>query len=871
MKLRAALLICTALIVPTPGFAAPVVGFFAGLFGVGGGFGAFFFSGFAGAAYAAGAFLGGSVLGSILLNVGLNYLLMQKPRAPSIADAKVNVRLPDAPRWQMAGTVAVGGQIGTFGEYDEDGNFWYIVAHGDAELCGDPAYFLDGIPVTLSDGTDGHTAGDVITDDFCTTPKGKRYEGTGDKLPIFRLYTVTPSVGNVYGALPAAFTTAFPALPADFYLAGVCFTVVRCQAVKMKRYGNAYRWRGGYGLGEPSLSMVGNFNRMYDPREAGHDIDDPDTWTASDGNPAIVWAWWRTARFGRNRPMAEINWTEVEAAADLCDATVLDLTATAIPRYRCGVAFPDNMPRHECEAQILLTADAFVAYDDEGKAYPKVGVYEAPTLEFTAARDILGAQTQIVDDGEAALDGVIVNYISPDHNYIKMPSAPWVNTTYYDGVSEPNYQTIDILGCQNHNQAVRLAKAIGLRSASTKRAGLQVTVKGILAAGVRTISLDYDENFQGDFEIVTPVEQDPSGLGCSFAVVPMQTDRYDLNEGEEGTPPAPTPDLEIDDSVEEAVDVAITAVTVRTATGVGVRLEATFDAPAREDREFVFRYAVAGETVYRYFETDMDELLAYSAIVDAGVEYDVSWQTVTTGGRATDWSSVTTVTATPDGAADALVSVSATALQGAAQFTGTAPDWANYRGIRLYRAATGAGFGAAVIIDDLTEGLPGEAFDVTYGTVSTANLSTNGTFAADTDWTKGTGWTIGSGVATHAAGVGGRIYQAVTMTGGDDYRVSFTIACTDGEFTPELNGASLVSGTARTASGTYAETLTAPTTPTQLRFLGDYDFDGTLDDVVIYPESDTHLPVGAGDYYLVPVSNTYEEGTPSGPFALTIR
>lgn len=648
MKLRTAMMICTALILPTAAGADPITGLLAGLGFLGPGAAAFggFLSGGFGVGFAVGSFLATTAVGSLLLNIGVSALLAPKVKTPSIDAARVNTRLPDAPRWQLAGTVAAGGEMGPFAEYDSDGHFWFIVAHGDAELCGDPVYILDGIEVVLSDGTDGFTAGDVLTDAFCLNDDNDQYTGSGTKVPTFRLYPITPSVGSVYGALPAAFTAAFTNLPADFYLAGVCFTIVRGRALKLKHYSKAYRWRGGFGLGEPAVSIVGNFNRMYDPREVGHDINDPDTWTASDGNPAIIWAWWRTAPYGRARPMAEINWDEVSAAADQCDATVLDGSGNPIPRYRGGFAFPDNKPRHECEAEILATMDGFVAYDDVGKAYPVVGVYVAPTLEFNATRDILTAQTQIIDDGETALDGVIVNYISPDHAYTKQPCAPWMNDAYYDGVAEPNYLTVDILGCQNHNQAVRHAKALGRKVGATKRAGLQTTLKGILAKGERGIVLDYDANFTGNFRIVSPVEEDPSGMACGFTVVPMQSDDHDLNPGEEGDPPAPTPILDIDNSLEVAAGVVIEAAAVAMSVGtIGIRLEATFDAPARVDRTFIFRYAPTGTTVYEYFLTDMDQLIAYSAIVIEGQAYDISWQTTTAGGLATDWSAITTITA----------------------------------------------------------------------------------------------------------------------------------------------------------------------------------------------------------------------------------
>jgi hypothetical protein len=519
----------TLILSPIAASAAPITAFFVNI-GVG-------------AAFA--AVLTQTVI-TIALNVAVSLLFKPKVAGGTPPqNVQINTRLDTAARWQLGGRVAVGGSAGVFAEKDASGNLWYIIAHGDAEVTGTPTYILDGIPVALSNGADGFTAGDVITNDFCLNTTGANFNGTGTKMPVFRLYTVTPTSIAVSGVKPAAFTTAFPTLPADFNLAGVCYTIVRCMALDAASYRNAMRWRGVLGLGEPSVVIVGKFNRMYDPRNGAHNINDSTTWTAGDGNTAIVWAWWRTTRYGRNRPMAEINWDKVTEQANLCDLTVLNRAGEVTPLYRTGVAFPDDAARQDCEAQILKSADAFVAYDDAGLAYPVVGYYTAPTLTFSAARDIVSAQTEIIDDGEMAVDGVVIYYTDPGLGYTRQPCAIWLNTDYYDGTSAPNIYTEDILTCQDHNQAVRLAKAIGKRVAPTRKASFATTIKGILAKGQRSITLDYDATFQGVYEIASPVEEDPSGIGAGFAVVPLDVDRWYLNGGEEGAPPSATPALSI--------------------------------------------------------------------------------------------------------------------------------------------------------------------------------------------------------------------------------------------------------------------------------------------------------------------------------------
>lgn len=69
-----------------------------------------------------------------------------------------------------------------------------------------------------------------------------------------------------------------------------------------------------------------------------------------------------------------------------------------------------------------------------------------------------------------------------------------------------------------------------------------------------------------------------------------------------------------------------------------------------------------------------------------------------------------------------------------------------------------------------------------------AELFANGGFGADTDWTKGTGWTIAAGVASHAAGSAGTLSQTVGSIG-NWYRLVFTLLNrTAGTFTPLVLG-----------------------------------------------------------------------------------
>ncbi len=120
-------------------------------------------------------------------------------------------------------------------------------------------------------------------------------------------------------------------------------------------------------------------------------------------------------------------------------------------------------------------------------------------------------------------------------------------------------------------------------------------------------------------------------------------------------------------------------------------------------------------------------------------------------------------------------------------------------------------------------------------------LVTNGGFDTDTDWTKGTGWTIAGGVATKAAGTAAGLDQAETLIVGAAYLLTFTVARTAGTLTPQFIGGATQVGVSVNASGSYSQVLVAVTGSATLRFQADAAFAGTLDTVSlrrIRPEED---------------------------------
>lgn len=98
-----------------------------------------------------------------------------------------------------------------------------------------------------------------------------------------------------------------------------------------------------------------------------------------------------------------------------------------------------------------------------------------------------------------------------------------------------------------------------------------------------------------------------------------------------------------------------------------------------------------------------------------------------------------------------------------------------------------------------------------------AELVTNGGFDTNTDWTKGSGWTISGGKAERAAVADGSlISQAITVTAGAGYLFSYDIDAISGNSNLRFFGGTTVLSANYTTTGTKTGILTAATGNTSL-------------------------------------------------------
>ena len=107
---------------------------------------------------------------------------------------------------------------------------------------------------------------------------------------------------------------------------------------------------------------------------------------------------------------------------------------------------------------------------------------------------------------------------------------------------------------------------------------------------------------------------------------------------------------------------------------------------------------------------------------------------------------------------------------------------------------------------------------------------TNGDFATDSNWSKGTGWTISGGKA-NGNNTTGDLYQENVVESGKKYKVTYTISnYVSGSIRVEFPN-NAYSGTLRSANGTYTETILSG--GTLVLFDARTSFTGSIDNVSV--------------------------------------
>lgn len=163
------------------------------------------------------------------------------------------------------------------------------------------------------------------------------------------------------------------------------------------------------------------------------------------------------------------------------------------------------------------------------------------------------------------------------------------------------------------------------------------------------------------------------------------------------------------------------------------------------------------------------------------------------------------------------------------------------------------------------------SYSLPLGDSTRQNMLVNGAMDSASSWTLGTGWSIGSGVATHAGGTAGNLTQAATVASGKYYRIGYVLTLSAGQFRASLHGGSNRDGALRTAGGSYTDRIQAVTGNDTFALVANSTYVGTVDNAYCYLETSTCLAQGDHYIWLEPQNDDGVPGPVAGPFVVTVK
>ncbi|UWR30442.1 phage tail protein [Sulfitobacter sp. W002] len=218
----------------------------------------------------------------------------------------------------------------------------------------------------------------------------------------------------------------------------------------------------------PLVEVEGRWSKVYDPREASHDPDDPDTWEWSENHALCI----RDAL--RQNPIRQYQEDQLhesfnEYGPDVCDEIVALKSGGSEKRYICGgtLVFSDG----EIEDQLnpMFVSGAADPIRIGGKLGYAAGEYRAPDMTLGY---MLGQGFSFPDmvPGDEVMNTLRVSYLSPNRGYETAELEPWEIPGARDADGGlPAVKTLDLPFCASATQAMRVRKIIGLRQRRQER------------------------------------------------------------------------------------------------------------------------------------------------------------------------------------------------------------------------------------------------------------------------------------------------------------------------------------------------------------------------------------------------------------------
>jgi hypothetical protein len=411
--------------------------------------------------------------------------------------------------------------------------------------------------------------------------------------------------------------------------------------------------------GAAPASIVANWQKVYDPRDAGQSPSNPATWAWSD-NAALHLLHYRLYREkARRSPGAALPssaqlldalnlffeptkayWI---AAANVCDEAVALDGGGSEKRYRSCFAHKHTDAHKATIDALTRTFDGWTSPRSDGALVVYAGKFETPTVSIGPA-EIVSYSWQFGVADEETINEIKLTYVSAAHAYNTVDAEPWrdEDDMLERGVRSQGFD----FPVPSHGQARRLAKRVMARVMSPNRGVITTNVAGRIVRGQRYINLRIAEAgvvfFDGVAEITMLARNIATG-GVTFGWVELTASIDAWNPATEEGEPAPvaadTP-LAAPDPPEIA---SATLIFDSPGAGAsGARVLITLDGPSGADLIWFARWRRVGDAVWneqRYTDVDSSagvELITDFVPIDRDLEVSVAYMSGT--GALSPWS-----------------------------------------------------------------------------------------------------------------------------------------------------------------------------------------------------------------------------------------
>ena len=194
-------------------------------------------------------------------------------------------------------------------------------------------------------------------------------------------------------------------------------------------------------------------------------------------------------------------------------------------------------------------------------------------------------------------------------------------------------------------------------------------------------------------------------------------------------------------------------------------------------------------------------------------------------------------------------------------------------GMQLYRSMSGSLNRATDRSGPPVEVEPGRVAVLQAGDTTRRNLVPDPGMDASAAWIKGAGWAVTGGAGVHSpAASGDSLGVNLPLRAGRNYRVAYDLTISAGNVRSRLTGGSgTITGTQRTTSGRWSDTLTSPVNQTRLEILASSAANASIDNLLAYAVTPACLPQGTNYFWVEPLNADGVAGAVIGPFSAIIE